>query len=275
MPNTKDDAPNPSSEDTPNPAEAAPSPDAGSPGDPSDKGKAATDTLENLASKQVQALMDRSQALMTEGRYPEMDPKVIQLLTTYDRLTQTPEGVGTGESPGKAATGPVDESTPAQRKSYDQLGREAQAKEALTKVTTKIEADVVKSMWAEEVRSLYAELGKTQVTTEQFASVDFTNHTKFPPTRAGFQTWMKAASTLRVDMAGGKGSTTGEDEDEDSGLDADRTKAGGGKKQPNPASAGAALTDIAKATERKKVGKLGGKEFLEIVRKGTSPGILD
>ena len=280
MPKTKDDAPPPpSSEEDPPVVEDNPSPGDGPPGDPNDEGNEGTDTLENLASKQVQALMDRSQALMAEGRYSEMSPKVVQLLTTYDRLTQAPaKGAGgAGDPSGGTAPGPVDEGAPAQRKSYEQLGREAVQREALTKVSTQVEADVVKSMWAEEVRSLYAELGKTQVTTEDFASVDFTNQKAFPPTRAGFQAWMRAASVLRVKMATGKGSVAGEEDEEgnSSGLDADRTKAGKVKKQPSPASAGAALTDIDKATQRKKEGKLTDKEYLEIVRRSTSPGVLD
>ena len=278
MPN-KDDAPkNPSSEDPQKPAEGPPSPADGSSGDPNDQGKQGTDTLESLASRKVQALMDTSQAYMEQGRYAELDPKVIQLLTNYDRLTQTPNpGVGAeGVAPASGVDpGSSDPNAPAQRKSYEQLGREAQSKEVLTKITGQVEAGLVKSMWAEDVRSLYAELGKTQVTTEQFASVDFTDQKRFPPNQTGYTVWRTAATALRVQMAGGKGSATGEDEDgNSSALDADRTKAAAGGKQPNPASSSPALTDITKATERKKAGKLDGKEYLDIVRRGTSPGIL-
>ena len=270
MPN-KDDAPPSSSDDNPKPTDGSHSPADGSSGDPNDQGKQGTDTLENLASKQVQALMDRSQALMSEGRYPELDPKVVQLLTTYDHLTKAPDpGASAGSPPPETPGAP-----PGQPKSYDQLGREAAQKEVLTKIKGQIEADQVRLMWAEDVRSLYAELGKTQVTTEQFASVDFTDQKRFPPNQTGYTVWRTAATALRVQMAGGKGSATGEDEDgNSSALDADRTKAAAGGKQPNPASSSPALTDITKATERKKAGKLDGKEYLDIVRRGTSPGIL-
>ena len=58
-------------------------------------------------------------------------------------------------------------------------------------------------------------------------------------------------------------------------MDADRENAGKLKKQHKPSSAGAARTDIGKATQRRKEGKLTNKEYLEIVRRGTSSGILE
>ena len=127
-------------------------------------------------------------------------------------------------------------------------------------------------MWADDIRALFAELqGQKNFTEDDWKTIDFTNRRVFPSNRQGYSAWRQAATALRVKVAG---PAAGEDEDGNSGLDADRTKAAGGKKQPNPASAGAAMTDIGKAAAKAKEGKLPGKEFMDIVRRNTSPGIL-
>ncbi|KKL90991.1 hypothetical protein LCGC14_1899140 [marine sediment metagenome] len=128
-------------------------------------------------------------------------------------------------------------------------------------------------MWADDIRALFAELqGQKNFTEDDWKTIDFTNRRAFPPTRQGYTAWQRAANALRVKVAGP--AAGGKDEESSSGLDADRQKAGGGRKQPNPASAGAAMTDIGKAAAKAKEGKLPGKEFMDIVRRNTSPGIL-
>jgi hypothetical protein len=214
-----------------------------------------------------------------QGQFAKLNPKVVQLLTAYDKTTRTQEDAPeAGESDAYADLFPstAKPDRPGPKSSpLEQKGREAVQQELIGKIRTQVRADELEAMWADDIRALFAELqGQKNFTEEDWKTIDFTNRRAFPPTREGYSAWRQAATALRVKVAGP--ATGGEDEDEDSSaLDADRTKAAGGKKQPNPASAGAALTDIAKATERRKQGKLDGKEFIEIVKRNVTPGILD
>jgi len=222
--------------------------------------------------------MDQSIAHVEQGQFAKLNPKVVQLLTAYDRTTR-PQGDPSEPEKSDPYEGLFPSDQPPDRSGskltpLEKRGQEAAQQELIGKIRTQVRADELEAMWADDIRALFAELqGQKNFTEEDWKTIDFTNRRAFPPTREGYSAWRQAATALRVKVAGP--ATGGEDEDEDSGLDADRTKAAGGKKQPNPASAGAALTDIAKATERKKAGKLSGKEFMDIVRKGTSPGVLE
>ena len=275
MPN-KDDDPQPkSSGGPPAGAEGDPPPNEDPPAeDPKDD----KETLESIASRMVQSSMDQSIAHVEQGQFKKLNPKVVQLLTAYDRITR-PQG----DSPEPEKRDPYEGLFPSDQPPdrsgskltpLEERGRQAAQQELIGKIRTQVRADELEAMWADDIRALFAELeGQKNFTEEDWKTIDFTNRRLFPPTREGYSAWRQAANALRVKVAGP--AAGGEDEDGNSGLDADRIKAAGGKKQPNPASAGAALTDIAKATERRKAGKLSGKEFMDIVRKGTSPGVLD
>jgi len=274
MPN-KDDDPTKSSDGTP----------AGKEDDPSSREDPATgdpkddkETLESIASRMVQSSMDQSIAHVEQGQFAKLNPKVVQLLTAYDKTTR-PQGDPSEPEESDPYEKLFPSNQPPDRPGskltpLEERGRQAAQQELVGKIRTQVRADELEAMWADDIRALFAELqGQKNFTEEDWKTIDFTNRRLFPPTREGYTAWRQAATALRVKVA--SPATGGEDEEENSGLDADRQRAAGGKRQPNPASAGAALTDINKATERKKAGKLSGKEFIEIVRRNTSPGVLD
>lgn len=275
MPN-KDDAPTKPSVEPPVKAEDNPSPDEDpNAGDPEDN----RETLELIASRMVQSTMDQSIAHVEQGQYGNLNPKVIQLLTAYDKTTRPQE-----DTPGAKEDDPYEGLFPSDKppdrsdpkvSPLEEKGRQAMQKEIVGKIKTQVETEVVEGMWADDIRALFAELqGQKNFTEEDWKAIDFTNRRLFPGNRQGYMAWQQAANALRVKVA----SPAKGDEDEEggtSGLDADRETGGKFKKQPQPASAGAAITDVGKAAERKKAGKLSGSEFMEIVRKNTTPGVLD
>lgn len=274
MPSNKDDDPTKSSDEHPVKVEDNPSPGEDSTTeDPKDD----KETLESIASRMVQSTVDQSIAHVEQGQYGKLPPKIVQLLTAYDKTTRPAQ-----DAPGDEEADPYADLLPSTAKPdrsgskpspLEERGRQAVQQEVLGKIKTQVETEVVEAMWADDIKALFAELqGQKNFTEADWKTIDFTNRRAFPPTREGYSAWRQAATALRVKVAG---PATGEEELEEDSVDADRQRAAGGRKQPNPASAGAALTDIAKATERHKQKKLGGKEFIEIVRKGTSPGILE
>ena len=272
MPPNTDDDPTKPSDGTPTGGEDNPSSsDDPATGDPKDD----KETLESIASRMVQSSMDQSIAHVEQGQFGKLNPKVTQLLTAYDKITRpAPDASGDEEADPYADLLPSakPDRSGSKPSPLEERGRQAVQQEVLGKIKTQVETEVVEAMWADDIRALFAELqGQKNFTEDDWKTIDFTNRRAFPPNRQGYSAWRQAATALRVKVAG---PVTGEDEDGDSGLDADRTKAAGGKKQPNPASAGAAMTDIGKAAAKAKEGKLPGKEFMDIVRRNTSPGIL-
>ena len=275
MPPNKDDDPTKSSDE-----DTADKEDNSSSGDDSttEDRKDDKETLESIASRMVQSSMDQSIAHVEQGQFAKLNPKVVQLLTAYDKTTR-PQGDPSEPEKSDPYEGLFPSDQPPDRSGskltpLEQKGREAAQQELIGKIRTQVQADELEAMWADDIRALFAELqGQKNFTEEDWKTIDFTNRRAFPPTREGYSAWRQAATALRVKVAG---PATGEEEEGDSSnLDADRASAAGGKKQPNPASAGVALTDVGKATERKKQGKLSGKEFIEVVKRNVSPGVLD
>ncbi|KKL90992.1 hypothetical protein LCGC14_1899150 [marine sediment metagenome] len=96
MPPNKDDDPTKSSGGAPAGGEVDPSTSE----DPTTEDpKPDKETLESIASRMVQSSMDQSIAHVEQGQFGKLNPKVTQLLTTYDRMTRpAPDSPGGEEA---------------------------------------------------------------------------------------------------------------------------------------------------------------------------------
>lgn len=245
----------------------------GSPAAPETEGSKKTETLEKMAMRRVQSMIDRDVALLEQGRTNEMNPKVIELLTRYDELTS---GASREEEPRggyyPSQQPPRSDATPPSK--FEELGRQAARDQLIAGVRGEVETDLVTELWAEDIRALFNELGKDPITTEEFATIDFQDKRRFPNTRAGYQAWRQAASTFRQERAAGTSDDDTGTEGENAAINADRDKAQTKPGQPNPTPTGAASVDVLRASQLHKAKKLDDKAFMEIVRRNVTPGIM-
>ena len=245
----------------------------GSPAAPETEGSKKTETLEKMAMRRVQSMIDRDVALLEQGRTNEMNPKVIELLTRYDELTS-------GNSQEEAPRGGYYPSQQPQRSNspqptkFEELGRQAARDQLIAGVRNEVETDLVTELWAEDIRALFNELGDSPITPEEFATIDFQDKRRFPNTRAGYQVWRQAASTFRQERAADTSDGDAGTEGENAAINADRAKANAKPGQPNPTPVGAAAVDVLRAAQLNKEGKMESKAFMEIVRRNVTPGIM-
>lgn len=214
--------------------------------------------------------MDQNMALLEQGRTNEMNPKVVELLSKYDELTAggapKPEAGG-GYFPSQQP--PPDNKPPSR---FEELGRKAAREEIVNGIRAEVETEVITELWAEDVRDLFTTHGQSLVTPEDFAPIDFTDKRRFPNTRTGYLAWKKAASTFIATANQTPEPGDGGDE-EVAALAADQRKATSGG-QPNPMTAGGAVLNAQRAAKLHKEGKLDNKQFMEVVRREVSSGIL-
>ena len=246
------------------------SPDQDGKGDSKTKGP----TLQQLALRRMQSMVDENINLLEQGRTSEMNPKVVQLLTRYDDLTSG-KPQEDGDRGGYYPSQQPPPSSPAQPSKFEQLGRQAARDQLVTEIRGELEADIITEVWAEDIRALFAELGDSTPTPEEFSAIDFADKRRFPNTRAGFQAWRQAAATFRRERAAASPDGTRTDEGGSAAINADRTKANTKPGQPNPTTVGDASLDVLRATKLNKDGKLDGKAFMEVVRRNVTPGTLN
>ena len=272
MPNKNDDPPaNP-----PDPAQSGADPlVAGSPAAPGTGGSQPTEKLETVAMRRVQAMMDQNIALLEQGRTNEMNPKVVQLLARYDELTT---GAAPTEGDDRGGYYPSQQPPPSRSgtpSKFEELGRQKARDDVITGIRSEVETDIVTELWAEDIRAFFAGHGDSLVSAEDFAPLDFSDKRRFPNTRAGYQAWRQAAKAY-IETKSAGASTDGEPgapEGEDAALAADRAKAQR-PGQPNPVSTGGAGVDALRAAKLAKEGKMTNEQFMEVVRRNTTPGIL-
>ncbi len=257
MPNTDEGAPANPSGDDPNQVDPEGSPGDGTPGDPQGDQK----TLEQRARQHMQGLVDQNQEFLKQGRYGEMDPKLVQMLTTYDQLTRpaapnsaeppkTDYGPGFGERSGS-------EGDPRTAELAEE-GLKSKRRELVGQIAGQVEQDILKENWAEDIKALFAEYGKTGISDEDYESVDPLNRQKFPFNRQGYRAWLTAANAYRVRQiaAGAAATAEGEGEgDNASAVDKDRANAKGTKRRPQVKSAGQGAQDLATMAKRRREGR--------------------
>lgn len=237
------------------------------PGDPPN-----SSTLNQLVQQQVQGEMDRSQELMKQGRFQEMNPKVIQLLAAYDKLTAPAAPSGTTPPSTAEPSGLFGDPTPAAdptRKNYEDLGKESEKRRIHDGITSEITGNVVGRIWASEAKALLAELGETKITPESYAAIDFMDRKRFPMTEAGHETWQAAVMEWRKEQYGSKSAEEEENADT-TGINADRVKAQGTRRKPDVTGSSPMTQDLLKAARSFREGKMKREDYLEKVRGATS-----
>lgn len=223
--------------------------------------------------RRVQAMMDQNMVFLEQGRTDKMNPKIVQLLGRYDELVNR-DGSGESGSDDDGSRSPYlsqrTQPKPSKPSKFEELGRQKAQDDLVTEMRATVEAELVSEVWADDVRALFARIGKAPLKEDDFAKIDFIDRKRFPMTRAGYQAWRQVATKFEDEVAARSDAGT----EEVSSVDADRAKALGTRRQPSPNSSGSAAVDAFKAAQLRKEGKMTGKEFLEVMRRSVSPGIL-
>ena len=275
MPNTDEGAPADTSGGNPNPADQDGSPGDGAPGDGTQDDQTGL-TLEQRVNQGVQGVVDQNRAYLQQGRYSEMNPKLVELLGDYDKLRQP---AGTSQSEPKKDYGPgFDDRSGAEDPRLTELakvGLASKQREVIGKIATQVEQDILKDNWAEDIKALFAEYGKSDISDDDWKAIDPTNRTAFPFNRVGYRTWLTAANAYRVrqivakaaaDAEGGGGE--GDSTLTGSAVDRDRANAGSTKRKPQVKSAGQGAKDLKTMAKQRRDGRgPDDAEFREQVRK--------
>lgn len=273
-PNTDEGAPADTSGGDPNQADPNGSPSDGAPGDGTQDGQAGL-TLEQRVNQGIQGVVDQNRAYLQQGRYSEMNPKLVELLGDYDKLRQP---AGTPQSEPKKDFGPGFEDRSGQGDprltELAAEGLKSRQREVVGQIATQVEQDILKENWAEDIKALFAEYGKSGISDDDWKMIDPTNRTAFPFNRVGYRTWLTAANSYRVrqivakaaadaDGDGGEGDSTS-----GSAVDRDRATAGSTKRKPQVKSAGQGAQDLKTMAKQRRDGKgPDDAEFREQIRK--------
>jgi hypothetical protein len=273
-PNTDEGAPANASDSEPNQADQDGSPGDGASGDQDQDGQAGL-TLEQRVNQGVQGVVDQNRAYLQQGRYSEMNPKLVELLGDYDKLRQP---AGTSQSEPKKEYGPGFEDRSGQEDprltELAAEGLKSRQREVVGQIATQVEQDILKENWAEDIKALFAEYGKSGISDDDWQAIDPTNRTTFPFNRVGYRTWLTAANAYRVRQIvakaaadaegdGGEGDSTSTG----SAVDKDRATAGSTKRKPQVKSAGQGAQDLKTMAKQRRDGKgPDDAEFRERIR---------
>ena len=274
-PNIDEGAPAGASGGDPSQADQDGSPGDGAPGDGTQDGQAGL-TLEQRVNQGVQGVVDQNRAYLQQGRYSEMNPKLVELLGDYDKLRQP---AGTPQSEPKKDYGPGfdGDRSGAEDPRLTELaaeGLKSRQREVVGQIATQVEQDILKENWAEDIKALFAEYGKSGISDDDWTAIDPTNRTAFPFNRVGYRTWLTAANAYRVRQTVAKAAADVEDGGGEGGsasartaVDTDRANAGQTKRKPQVKSAGQGARDLATMAKQRRDGKgPDDSEFRERIR---------
>ena len=276
-----DPNPNPSSEEpaaggASKPASPAP---AASSGEPTD-GATLNELAEAKARTLMQGNMDKNIALMGNGRYTEMDPKVLELLESYEKQIQTnrPAAEPTvaeakRENPYEdilfpGGKKPADPKVPTP---LEEKGKEAIRQETVAKLEEQIADRWVKAAWRKDAEAFFRDIGEIEgFDKEDFALVDLTNAEEFPINGDGYKKWLNNASLLRAKYLN-DGGTPVKKESGDGGSSepnaVDRARAKRTKRQPGANSSATAANTLLEAAKQRHEGKMTDADFREQIKK--------
>ena len=273
---TVDPNPNPTSDD-PAPGGGTPSPGpADSPGDPKD-GATLNELAEAKAKTLMQSNMDRNRALMSSGRYKEMDPKILELLSDYEKVTQPTRPADPTAAPAPANPY-VDVLLPGDRKpeaptvpnALEQKGLDATRAEVVAKLEEQIADRWVKDSWRKDAEAFFRDIGDVKdFDEEDFPLVDLTNAAEFPINADGYRKWLNNATQLRVKYLNEGGQPPEKTPGDGGSPDPtalDRAKAKRTKRQPGPNSSAAAATSLYDAAKQRHEGKMSDSDFREQIK---------
>ena len=276
MPNKDEGAPAGASGGDPNQADQDGSPGDGAPGDNDQDGQAGL-TLEQRVNQGVQATVDQNRAYLQQGRYSEMNPKLVELLGDYDKLRQP---AGAPQSEPKKDYGPGFDGDRSGQEDprlteLAKVGLESKQREVVGQIAAQVEQDILKENWAEDIKALFAEYGKSDINDDDWTAIDPTNRTAFPFNRVGYRTWLTAANAYRVRQIVAKAAADAEGDGGEGGststgsaVDKDRATAGSTKRKPQVKSAGPGAQDLKTMAKQRRDGKgPDDAEFREQIRK--------
>jgi hypothetical protein len=252
-------------------ADAEPKGAPASQAEPNPAGDEGTVSLNDLAlekARVLQSTVDQSIVHLERGEFDKLPPKVVQLLSKYEEISR-PGNPGAAATPSEGD--PYDgifgrakpEPTKANSK-LEEVGRQKLQADIVAELKGEAEAEFLKQAWSEDVRALFNEIGDMSVTQEDFATVDITDKSKFPFSRAGYQKWLRNAETLRTRLVGDAGKN--EAAAATAKLTADKGKATKTKRTPAVNQAGSAIESLADATKARRSGAMSREDFVARVK---------
>jgi len=278
-PNTDEGAPPDASGGDPNPADQDGSPGDGAPGDKDQDGQAGL-TLEQRVNQGVQGVVDQNRAYLQQGRYSEMNPKLVEMLADYDKLSRP---AVSSQSDTKLVPNPdygpgFDDRSGKEDPRVTELakvGLASKQREVVGQIAATVEQDILKENWAEDIKALFAEYGKSGISDDDWKAIDPTDRTTFPFNRTGYRTWLTAANAYRVRQIVAKAAADAEGDGGEGGststgsaVDQDRVTARGTKRKPQVKSAGQGSQDLKTMAKRRTEGRgPSDEEFREQIRK--------
>ena len=275
MPNKDEGAPADTSGGDTNQADQDGSPGDGAPGDGTQDDKPGL-TLEQRVNQGVQGLVDQNRAYLQQGRYSEMNPKLVEMLGDYDKLRQ-PAGEAQGKPKPDYGPGFDDRSGQEDPRLTElaKVGLESKQREVVGQIAATVEQDILKENWAEDIKALFAEYGKSGISDDDWKAIDPTDRTTFPFNRVGYRAWLTAANAYRVRQIVARAAADAEGDGGEGGstsigsaVDKDRANAGSTKRKPQVKSAGQGAQDLKTAAERRREGRgPSDEEFREQIRK--------
>jgi hypothetical protein len=274
-----------STDPNPEPTSDAPAPHgADASGDHDGGSGESTDgvTLNELAEQKAKSLMqgsmDRNIAHMNNGRYTDMDPKVLELLDGYEKIVSgNKRGAAAETKPAENAYNDIllpsskaDESSPSP---LEEKGREALRQETVAKLEEQISDRWVKEQWRTDAEAFFKDIGEVKnFDPNDFASVDLTDSDKFPINKDGYAQWLRNATVLRVKYLNEGNDpppkAEGTETVESSMANAvDRAKAKRTKRQPAPNSAASPASNLVEAAKQRSEGKMSDADFRDEIKK--------
>jgi hypothetical protein len=240
---------------------------------PTDAGGDGNQTLNDLASRRLQGVVDSSITSIERGEFQNLPPKVVQLLAAYEKVSRpgnperTPAKTEDHSDPyatifGTPKTPPAADNPDAE---MARIGRETVQKQVVSQIRDEVALEFLRDTWAEDVRALFGDLGNvTGVTDEDFASVDITQKGVFPFSKEGYRKWTQNANILRMKFAGDGSGTPAEKTNP--GLAADKRTAARTRRTPGVTAANPAATDLKTKVQLRREGKMSREEFVKSVR---------
>ncbi len=226
----------------------------------------------------MQGSMDRNIAHMNNGRYTEMDPKVLELLDGYEKIVSGGKRADEKTKPTAnpyndilLPSGEADDSSPSP---LEEKGREALRRETVDKLEEQISDRWVKEQWRTDAEAFFKDIGEVKnFDPNDFASVDLTDSDKFPINGDGYAAWLRNATILRVKYLNDGSpdpapNAEGSETVETSMANAvDRAKAKRQKRQPAPNTAAAAASNLMDAAKQRSEGKMSDSDFRDEIKK--------
>ena len=229
--------------------------------------------------------MDRNRELMSTGRYKEMDPKILELLSDYEKTVQInrePANPATTAAPANPYTDvllPPATTTavaPAVPSALEQKGLEAHRAEVIARLEEQVADRWVKENWRKDAEAFFRDIGGIKdFDKEDFELVDLTDATKFPITKDGYADWNRNATILRVKYLndGGESRTKESGDGRSSDPTAlDRAKAKRTKRQPTGNSSAAAATSLRDAAIQRHKGEMSDEDFRAEIKSRVKKG---